>query len=83
MKTRPPVDQDLLAVIGPEAIIEAKRRLAMLDAIAYAAEPTSSLFGVTGRPSPPAGLGADRRRRLYWSRITAPRMTTPVTAGCQ
>jgi class 3 adenylate cyclase/PAS domain-containing protein len=37
MKTRPPVDQDLLAVIGPEAIIEAKRRLAMLDAIAYAA----------------------------------------------
>src|SRR6476646_8252083 len=37
MKTRPPVDQDLLAVVGPEAIIEAKRRLAMLDAIAYAA----------------------------------------------
>ncbi|QIG51922.1 GAF domain-containing protein [Nordella sp. HKS 07] len=37
MKTRPPVDQDLLAVIGPDAIIEAKRRLAMLDAIAYAA----------------------------------------------
>ena len=37
MKIRPPVDQDLLAVIGPEAIIEAKRRLAMLDAIAYAA----------------------------------------------
>lgn len=37
MKTRPPVDPDLLALIGPEAIIEAKRRLAMLDAIAYAA----------------------------------------------
>jgi class 3 adenylate cyclase/PAS domain-containing protein len=37
MKTRPPVDQDLLAVIGPDAIIEAKRRLAMLDAVAYAA----------------------------------------------
>lgn len=37
MKTRPPVDQDLLAVIGPDAIIEAKRRLAMLDTIAYAA----------------------------------------------
>lgn len=37
MKTRPPVDQDLLAVIGPDAIVEAKRRLAMLDAIAYAA----------------------------------------------
>jgi class 3 adenylate cyclase/PAS domain-containing protein len=37
MKTRPPVDQDLLAVIGPEAIIEASRRLAMLDAVAYAA----------------------------------------------
>ena len=37
MKTRPPVDQDLLAVVGPEAIIEAKRRLSMLDAIAYAA----------------------------------------------
>ncbi len=37
MNTRPPVDQDLLAVIGPEAIIEAKRRLAMLDTIAYAA----------------------------------------------
>jgi class 3 adenylate cyclase/PAS domain-containing protein len=37
MKPRPPVDQDLLAVIGPEAIIEANRRLAMLDAIAYAA----------------------------------------------
>lgn len=37
MKTRPPVDQDLLAVIGPDAIIEAKRRLAMLDAIADAA----------------------------------------------
>src|SRR4029450_8986594 len=36
-KSRPPVDQDLLAVIGPEAIIEANRRLAMLDAIAYAA----------------------------------------------
>jgi len=37
MKSRPPVDQDLLAVIGPEAIIEANRRLAMLDAVAYAA----------------------------------------------
>jgi class 3 adenylate cyclase/PAS domain-containing protein len=37
MKPRPPVDQDLLAVIGPEAIIEANRRLAMLDAVAYAA----------------------------------------------
>ncbi|MGE3871933.1 MAG: adenylate/guanylate cyclase domain-containing protein [Parvibaculaceae bacterium] len=37
MKSRPPVDQDLLAVIGPEAIIEADRRLAMLDAVAYAA----------------------------------------------
>lgn len=37
MKKRPPVDQDLLAVVGPEAIIEAKRRLAMLDTIAYAA----------------------------------------------
>jgi PAS domain S-box-containing protein len=37
MKPRPPVDQDLLAVIGPEAIVEADRRLAMLDAIAYAA----------------------------------------------
>lgn len=37
MKSRPPVDQDLLAVIGPDAIIEANRRLAMLDAVAYAA----------------------------------------------
>jgi class 3 adenylate cyclase/PAS domain-containing protein len=37
MKIGPPVDQDLLAVVGPEAIIEAKRRLAMLDAIAYVA----------------------------------------------
>src|SRR5262245_54649643 len=37
MKSRPPVDQDLLAVIGPEAIIEANRRLAMLDVVAYAA----------------------------------------------
>lgn len=37
MKSRPPVDQDLLAVIGPEAIVEANRRLAMLDAVAYAA----------------------------------------------
>lgn len=37
MKSRPPVDQDLLAVIGPEAIIEAQRRLAMLDTIAHAA----------------------------------------------
>ncbi|MGE0007489.1 MAG: adenylate/guanylate cyclase domain-containing protein [Parvibaculaceae bacterium] len=37
MKSRPPVDQDLLTVIGPEAIIEANRRLAMLDAVAYAA----------------------------------------------
>ena len=37
MKSRPPVDQDLLAVIGPEAIIEAQQRLAMLDTIAYAA----------------------------------------------
>ena len=37
MKSRPPVDQDLLAVIGPEAIVEANRRLAMLDAVAFAA----------------------------------------------
>ena len=37
MKPLPPIDHDLLVAVGPQALIDSDRRLAMLDAVAYAA----------------------------------------------
>ena len=37
MKSLPAIDHDLLVAAGPQALIDSERRLAMLDAVAYAA----------------------------------------------